>query len=153
NKPRDLAEKPYDRFNTNDENAPLKDIQPTEAAKLLNTPPGKELPPISERFESNALKQLGPEEKPTIYVAKDPNDKAIPPGATTYRTINDAIKHAFPGSVIQVMPGNYNERINLSGEPHSNITLQTDRNHPAVIDGGNINIGSNAHDITIRNFE
>ena len=146
-------EKPFEQPNkTVDLSKPFTDISQVEASRLLNTPVGKDLPPIAEQFEQDALKQLGPEAKPTIYVSKTATDKGIPPGARSYRTISDAVKNATDGSVIQVLAGEYNERVNL-GEKNSNITIQTDRNNPAVLNRGGFRVGSNAHDITIRNFE
>lgn len=125
---------------------------PQELAKLLDTPPGKDLPPVAEIFERNALGELGPEPKPNVYVSKDRTDKNIPVGSTVYSSINEAVQKSRPGSVIQVLPGIYRESVNF-GASNSNIVLQTDRSNPAVIDGGNISIKSGAHDIAIRNLE
>ncbi len=133
-------------------NGPFADISPALASVWLNTKSGKDLAPIAEKFEADALQNLSPEAKPNIYVSKEANDKALPANAESYRSINEAIKHAKAGSVIQVLPGVYNEKINL-GAGQSDLTIQTDRRHPAVINGGGFRIGSGAHDIMIRNFE
>lgn len=131
---------------------PFSEVKAAQIAQLVETPAGKSIPPLAEIFENNALRELGPEPKPSVYVSKDPTDNKIPKGATAYRTIAEAVKNASPGTVIQVMPGVYKETINL-GPDQSNIALQTDRQNPAVIDGGSFRIGSGAHDISIRNFD
>lgn len=143
---------PTEQRKTIDTSKPFVDISPEAASRFLDTPAGKDLPPIAERFEKDALAKLGPEPRPTIYVSKDSADKNIPADAKTYRSISEAVKNATAGSVIKVMPGTYNERINL-GESNSNITLITDGSNPAVISGGGFRIGSGAHDISIRNFD
>jgi hypothetical protein len=135
-----------------DTSVPFVDITPEQASKLLDTPTGKDLPPIAERFEKDALDKLGPLAQATIYVSNDVSKAGIPPGAPTYRSINQALDRAPAGSVIKVMPGTYNERVSLS-EKQSNISLITDRDNPAVISGGGFRITSGAHDIQIRNFD
>lgn len=128
------------------------DVSREQVGKLLDTPPGKDLPPIAEKFEEEALRQFGPEKRPNIYVSKEANDRRIPFGVTSYRTINEAVKHAPPGSVIQVLPGVYRESIDI-GPMQSMLTIQTDRQNPAIIDHGRFKINSGAHDLTIRNFD
>lgn len=150
--PIEAKEKPGEQVKPKEITGPFTDIKPEEAARLLTNQSGKDLPPIAERFEQEALKQLGPEATPTMYVSKDANDKNIPAGAKSYRSISEAVKNAPAGSVIQVLPGIYNERVTL-GERNSNITIQTDRQNPAVLNGGGFNVVSHAHDISIRNFE
>lgn len=125
---------------------------PRELNRLLDTPSGKDLPPVAEIFEKNALAELGPDQKPNVFVSKDRSDRNIPQGATVYSSINEAVQKSKPGSVIQVMPGVYRESVNF-GASNSNLVLQTDRLNPAVIDGGSVNIRSGAHEISIKNLE
>lgn len=131
---------------------PFVDVSPEIAFRWLNTPAGKAVPPIAERFEAHALRELGPEAQPDIYVSKTPGDRNLPPGARVYGSINEAVRNAAPGSVIQVGEGVYNEQVNLS-ERQSNLVIQTDRQNPAVISGGGFRITSGSHDITVRNFD
>lgn len=145
-------QKPSEQRKAIDTTAPFVDISPEQASRLLDTPAGKDLPPVAERFEKDALDKLGPLPAPTIYVSKDSHNADIPRGATTYRSITEAVNNATAGSVIKVMPGTYYESIKL-GEKQSNIALITDRDNPAIISGGNIRISSGAHDISIRNFD
>ncbi len=129
---------------------PFTEVKPSDVAKFLNNEKGKDLPPIAEIYEKQALAELGPDKTPTIFVSKDGKD--VPEGAKVYKSINEAMNKATAGDVIQVMPGTYSEQVRFDKEK-SNITLQTSRENPAVINGGSIKVGSGTHDIAIKNFE
>lgn len=153
NKLAELAHKQWElgqQKNVLDTSKPFVEVDPMKAANMLATPPSKEIPPVAERFEQDALAKLGPEPSPTIYVSKD--GKNVPTGATKYTSITEALRHATAGSVIQVGPGVYNERVKLAAK-HSKISIQTDRHNPAIIKDGGFNIGDGAHDLSIRNFD
>ncbi len=130
---------------------------------LLNNLPAEDLPPIAKKFEQYGMSTLDAEEqaeklRPQIYVSKDRKDTKIPPGANIYGSIQEAVDKAPANSVINVMAGVYQERVALK----SGIVIKTDPTNPAVIDNSRrttgrgsapFSIGSNVHDVAIKNFE
>lgn len=138
-------------------------IDNAEVQRLLNTPPGEDLPPIAKKFESYGSSLLQAEEaaeklRTQIYVSTTGQEKQIPPGATVYNSIQQAVDRAPANSVINVMPGVYKERIEL----RSNLVLKTDPDDPAIIDNSKrstgrgsapFSIGSGVSNVAIKNFE
>lgn len=127
---------------------------------------GKSLPPIARDFANVGRHMLQKQEeaeklRPQIYVAQKGGDSRFPQGTkeNPYTSIQDAVDRSAGGTVINVAPGVYKERIKVD---RSDISIKTSESNPAIIEPGvgakgrgdaGFSIGSYTSNVAIKNFE
>lgn len=127
---------------------------------------GKSLPPIARDFANLGRHMLQKQEeaeklRPQIYVAQKGGDSRFPQGTkeNPYTSIQDAVDRSAGGTVINVAPGVYKERIKVD---RSDISIKTSESNPAIIEPGvgakgrgdaGFSIGSYTSNVAIKNFE
>lgn len=127
---------------------------------------GKSLPPIARDFANIGRHMLQQQEaaeklRPQIYVAQKSGDSRFPQGTkeNPFTSIQDAVDRSAGGTVINVAPGIYRERIKVD---RSDISIKTNPENPAIIEPGagakgrgdaGFSISSYTSNVAIKNFE
>ncbi len=133
-------------------NVALTKLDSQEAAKIIGS--------IPELFRKEGMRELtmltaDDSKKKQVYVSQDASTyQKQNPGKVVFSTIQEAVNKAPKDSVINVIAGTngkaYTESVSVG---RSDLTISTNQQSPAVIDGGGFNIGSNIHDVRILNFD